>query len=97
MERGVLLTLAGAEDGDTGKSISTVTALGGSGELLEVVDDELATGGLYDPPAGGGRVVRRALAEGDTLGHSDVSWVLGFRCILESTTTAITTTTPSKS
>lgn len=63
------LTLAGAQDGDAGKSVTAVAALGGSGELLEVVDNELAAGGLHDPPAGRGRVVGRALAKGDTLGH----------------------------
>lgn len=39
-------------------------------ELLDVVDDKLATGGLHNPPAVGGGVVGRALADGDTLSHS---------------------------
>lgn len=38
-------------------------------KLLDVVDNKLATGGLHNPPAVGGGVVRRALAEGNTLGH----------------------------
>lgn len=39
-------------------------------KLLDVVDNELATGGLHNPPAVGGGVVGRALADGDTLSHS---------------------------
>ena len=46
-----------------------VTAFGGGGELLQVVVDKLATRGLHHTSAVGGGVVRRALAEGDTLGH----------------------------
>ena len=53
----------------TGESDTTVTALGGGGELFQVVVDKLATGGLHHTSAVGGGVVRRALAEGDTLGH----------------------------
>jgi len=39
-------------------------------KLLDVVNNELATGGLDDTPAVRGRVVGLALAESDTLGHS---------------------------
>lgn len=53
----------------TGEGNAAVTALGGSGELLEVVVDKLATGCLYNPPAVGGGVVGSALAESDALGH----------------------------
>lgn len=38
--------------------------------LLDVVNNELSTGGLDDTPAVGGGVVGLALAESDTLGHS---------------------------
>jgi hypothetical protein len=48
---------------------TAITAFGRGGELLEVVVDELAAGGLdHSPPVGGG-VVGCALAEGYTLGH----------------------------
>lgn len=39
------------------------------GELLQVVQDELATGGLDDPSPVGGGVVGGSLSEGDTLSH----------------------------
>lgn len=55
----------------TRESDTAVTALGGSGELFQMVVDKLATRGLDHPPAVGGGVVRRALAEGDTLGHCE--------------------------
>lgn len=48
---------------------AAVTALGRSGELLEVLVDELATRSLHNPSAVGSGVVWRALAEGDALGH----------------------------
>ncbi len=57
-------------DTHAGKSGAAVTTFGGSGELFQVVVDQLAAGGLDDTPPGGGGVVRRALAEGDSLGHS---------------------------
>lgn len=55
----------------TRESNATVTALGRSGELLQVVVYELPTGGLNHTPAAGGGVVRRTLAEGDTLCHGE--------------------------
>lgn len=48
---------------------TTVTALGGGGELFDVMVDEDTTGGLDDAAAVRGGVVRLALAEGDALGH----------------------------
>ena len=54
----------------SGKGNSTVTALGGSGELFQVVVDKLSSGGLHYTSACGGGVVGSALAEGDSLGHS---------------------------
>ena len=48
---------------------AAVTALGGSGKLFQVVVDKLATRSLHNPSAVGSGVVRRALAEGDALGH----------------------------
>lgn len=44
--------------------------------LLQVVDDELSTGGLDDPPPVGGGVVRLSLSEGDSLGHFRSIWVV---------------------
>lgn len=38
-------------------------------KLLQVVQDELATGGLDDPSPVGGGVVGGSLSEGDTLSH----------------------------
>jgi hypothetical protein len=43
-----------------------------------VVNDELASGGLDDPPPVGGGVVRLALSEGDSLGHC-----VGFEGVLK--------------
>jgi hypothetical protein len=48
-------------------------------KLLDVVNNELATGGLDDTPAVRGRVVRLALAESDTLGHSGNMLVVDFK------------------
>ena len=53
----------------TGESDTTVTALGGSSELFEVVVDKLATRCLHHTPTVGRGVVGGALAEGDALGH----------------------------
>lgn len=61
--------LTGSEDGDTRESKTTVTALGGRSNLLQVVNDQLASGSLDDPPPVGGGVVRLSLAESDSLGH----------------------------
>lgn len=60
---------SGSERWDTSEGLTTVTALGSRRQLLEVVDDELASGGLDDPPSVGGRVVRLSLSEGNTLSH----------------------------
>jgi hypothetical protein len=38
-------------------------------QLLQVVNDQLSTGSLDDPPSGRGGVVRGTLSEGDSLGH----------------------------
>ena len=52
-----------------GQRNATVTALGGSCRILDVVVDQLAAGRLDDTTAVRGRVVRVALAERDALGH----------------------------
>ena len=51
------------------QSDTTVTALRRGGELFQVVVDKLSTGSLDYPSAVRGGVVRRSLAEGDSLGH----------------------------
>lgn len=61
--------MTGSEDGDTRESETTVTALGSRSNLLQVVDDQLASGSLDDPPPVGGGVIRLSLAESDSLGH----------------------------
>jgi hypothetical protein len=38
-------------------------------KFLQVVQDELSTGGLHDPSPVGGGVVGGSLSEGDTLSH----------------------------
>ena len=53
----------------TGESDTTVTALGGSSKLFDVVVDELATRGLDHPSTVRGGVVGSPLAESNTLGH----------------------------
>ena len=53
----------------TGESDTTVTELGGSSKLFDVVVDELATRGLDHPSAVRGGIVRSTLADGDALGH----------------------------
>lgn len=55
----------------TRESDSTITALGSSSELLQVVVDQLAARGFDNTSPVGGGVVRRALADGDSLGHGD--------------------------
>jgi hypothetical protein len=47
-------------------------------KLLQVVQDELSTGGLHDPSPVGGGVVGGSLSEGDTLSHlAKRKWVSG--------------------
>ena len=52
-----------------GELDAAVTALGRGGELFDVVVAEDAARGLHHATAVALRVVRLALAEGDTLGH----------------------------
>ena len=53
----------------TGESDTTVTALGGSRELFEVVVDKLAARRLHHTTAVRRGVVGSALADCDALGH----------------------------
>jgi len=61
--------LSRAQRRDAGQRDTAVTALGGGGELFEVVVDELATRGLDHTTAVRLCVVRGALAERHALGH----------------------------
>lgn len=75
--------LAWAERRDPAELAAAVAALGRGRELFDVVVAEDAARGLDDASAVRRRVVRLALAEGDTLGHcGDLSWKKALRGFL---------------